>query len=379
MQISLVSLFNNHSGLTPKILSDIRKECGQVVDSPPENIPTFKELQLKGKLKPGYSYICRINVKDLFSDPDYQRPHEINITRILKSLRSKKGFSYKDSNTIVAFMRPDGTIWVTQGNHRSIMLLIAMHLNPLIVCTLHIHPEDYSIAKCKEIEADNFTTDALDRESLKAHQKFRGAYTGRKQWAMDLYNYLKPYKISIAASNSIIDGPCGTFKAIKSFTSYSCLQESFKLDLTQDKLYVKTALMALSRNLVEVEINGPAFCALVIFLQQFESTLVKYKDYTLDDFLTWIYRENLSDDPRNFGVPTQQSDIAKSGSLKAKSYHYFASRYVMLFNKYAYIRKFKIRSNGTYAIPEGSSEWKVFIGNLDNQAKSNYHLWGNVH
>lgn len=345
------------------------------VDLPPENLPTYEELKRSGKLKPGTAHMCLIKASELYSDTDYNKPNQLNLPKAIASVQKAKGFSYSHSNALVAYMRPDGMIVLTQGNHRTIMALFCCGIDTYVVVNLRIHESGLTIKQCKKIEAIDFNTDALQRESHKTGQKFRGAYMAEADWAIELYMFLREYKVSIANTNTIKIGPCTTFNSVKTFETYSKFQEIRKIDTSLNYSYVRKALEALTKNLVETNIDGSAFCGLVIFLMQFSSTLNSFhsKGYTLDDFIYFIYNEYRTE--RGLGRLLVQKDIAKSGSLNIKTYHYFASRYVTLFNEYTRVRKMKKRQNGVYAISESSKDWINFTSNLDNVARQIYKVW----
>ena len=370
-------VFEKSDYIKEQIILQNGKKLG-AVDSPPLNLPKFEDLKRSGKLKPGTAHMCLIKASQLFSDTDYNKPDQLNLHKAIASVNKAKGFSYSHSNALVAYMRPDGVIVLTQGNHRTIMALYCCGIDTDVVVNLRIHDNTLSIKECKKIEAIDFNTDALQRESHKQGQKFRGAYMAEEVWAINLYDFLKEYKVSVAKTNTIKIGPFPTFTATKTFETYSKLQEIMRIDDSINYSYVRQALDSLTKNLVEPDINGSAFCGLVIFLMNFSSTLNSFhsKGYSLDDFIHYIYNEYRTE--RGLGRLLVQKDIAKSGSLNIKTYHYFASRYVTLFNEYARVRKMKKRQNEVYAISESSKEWINFTAGLDQVARQIYKVWDAV-
>jgi len=375
MELNMVKdVFEKSEYIQEQIKLQNGKRSG-AVDSPPQDLPTFEELKRSGKLKPGTAHMCLIKASMLFSDTDYNKPDQLNLPKAIDSVRKAKGFSYSHSNALVAYMRPDGVIVLTQGNHRTIMALYCCGIDTYVVVNLRIHDSSLSIKQCKKIEAVDFNTDALQRESHKQGQKFRGAYMAEEKWAIELYDFLKDYKVSIAKTNTIKIGPWPTFTSVKTFETYSKLQEIMRIDDSMNNSYVRQALESLTKNLVEPDINGSAFCGLVIFLMNFSSTLNSFhsKGYSLDDFIHYIYNEYRTE--RGLGRLLVQKDIAKSGSLNIKTYHYFASRYVTLFNEYTRVRKMKKRQNGVYAISDSSKEWINFTAGLDQVARQIYKIW----
>ena len=262
------------------------------IDKPPINTISLSELKKTVKLRPGNSYLVKVKVKELFSDSDYNRPDELNIEKIFEALKKSKGFSWRHSNVLVASLRPDGKLVLTQGNHRSLMALIALGLEAEVLVCIHVHQDslEENLREMYRIESDDFNTDALIRETMKSNQKFKGAYVAGEQWAIDIYKFLAEFKISVANTNKISVGPCETFKSKKTFQAYPRFQEAEKIDTTPNKYFLRSALSSLVKSLPENDINGAAFCALVIFLRDFNTRLELFegKGYTLDDFLYFV-------------------------------------------------------------------------------------------
>ena len=350
------------------------------IDKPPINTISLSELKKTVKLRPGNSYLVKVKVKELFSDSDYNRPDELNIEKIFEALKKSKGFSWRHSNVLVASLRPDGKLVLTQGNHRSLMALIALGLEAEVLVCIHVHQDslEENLREMYRIESDDFNTDALIRETMKSNQKFKGAYVAGEQWAIDIYKFLAEFKISVANTNKISVGPCETFKSKKTFQAYPRFQEAEKIDTTPNKYFLRSALSSLVKSLPENDINGAAFCALVIFLRDFNTRLELFegKGYTLDDFLYFVYNENKTGD--GYGPVMKQKDISNKGSLKIGTYEFFASRFVILFNRYAKVRKMKLRTNETNAIPNTCKEWINFIGREDEYAQSVFKVSGHI-
>ena len=379
----LYNLANDVYKVNPVVQKNLQTLNGfryGAVDKPASNLVTFEELVKNKKLKPGTSHIALVKVKDLYSDSDYNRPDELNIQKIFGALERAKGFGYRHSNVLVSSLRSDGKLVLTQGNHRTLMALIAMGPEALVVVYIHVH-ENYDEVNSRKmylIESDDFTTDALIRESMKGNQKFKGAYMSEESWALGIYSFLAEYKIGVAKTNTISVGPLPTFKAKKTFESYARFQESFNYDTTPNNKYIRQALSLLVKNLVETDINGATFLALVIFLRDFESRLQKFesKGLSLDSFIHYVYNEVKTD--TGFGPLLKQKDISNKGTLKIGTYEFFASRYVMLFNTFALQRKVKLKTTEKYAIPPTCTEWVTFVSGADEAAQSLYKHTGIV-
>lgn len=368
-------IFKKRFEYNPKTIKRIHEEIEGFVDFPPENIPTWDELLKSGNLTPGRSYLCLVKASDLYSDDEYNRVSEINHQAVINYVKKKKGFSYNSANTLFAYYRK-GKIVLTQGNHRTLMaLLAAIKTNPYLVVNVYIHYETLDLRELERIESVNFTDDSLARTGMSATSKFKGAYMAQEKWAIDIYSFLKEYKISVGGTNACKNGPLAPFIAEKSLESFPKFQEAYDCDTSLNHRYLRMSLQSLVKNIKEPEINAVLLNSLVIFLKHFESKLIKVPDYTLDDFLNFVFNVFKVNGVGNF---LKQKDIVKAGSAKFRPYHYYASKLVILFNIYAESKKVKVRKNSTYAISSDCKEWQNFVLSVDEDLLPIYKVYGAI-
>ena len=108
-----------------------------------------------------------------------------------------------------------------------------------------------------ELEAKDHHVDAAKRNPQNTEHKFRSAYRSNEEWAVWLYNYLKPFDISIA----------GTLEdAYFSLPSHSYMSTAIKL---AGEGTVSTYLGYFTKNKCEKEILGSAVIAGSLFLNSF--------------------------------------------------------------------------------------------------------------
>lgn len=364
---SIVDTTTNHKSLNPKRLNQIRGTISNPIDTPPTGIPTFSTQEDFSRLEKGNSYLCLIPVKLLYSDDSYNRIDDLNVTKAIQSLEKANGFSYNHANSLVGFLRPDGVIVLTQGNHRACMKFLTAGQDGLVLVSLRVHSET-DIIKCQQIEAEDFNTDGTCRYNMTQYHRFKGGYGAGKKEYIDLYNLVKQYGISIAGTNK------GDYIATKSFESYTYLQKALKLDKSDDKRYVHACLSIIPKYLQEHDIKGYVFIGMVLFLQGFNRRLELIKKvnkliYSHDDFVKYIFTERRKNNGK--GKLTTQDDITgSSGDIKNEIY--FGTRFVALFNEYALDRELTIKCKdlqGDLAIPERSKDWREFTENLSSTIK----------
>lgn len=364
---SIVETTLCHKSLTSKRLNQIRGTMADPIDTAPTGIPTFNTQEDFGRLVKGNSYMCMIPVKLLYSDDSYNRIDELNVGKAIQSLEKSNGFSYNHANSLVGFLRPDGTVVLTQGNHRACMKFLTAGEDGLVLVSLRVHSE-LDISKCQQIEAEDFNTDGTCRYNMTQYHRFKGGFGAGQKEYVDLYNLVKEYGISIAGTNK------GDYVSTKTFESYTYLQKSLKLDKSDDKRYVRECLAIIPKHLQEHDIKGYMFVGMVLFLQGFNRRLELIKkanrlNYSFDDFVKYIFTERRKNNGK--GKLTTQDDITgSSGDIKNEIY--FGTRFVALFNEYALDRDLTIKSKelqGDLAIPERSKDWREFTENLSSTIK----------
>ena len=367
MILSIVDTTLNNKSLTQKRLNQIRGNMSKPIDTPPAGTPTFDELFNNNLLQTGYSYFCLVPVKYLYSDQTYNRIDQLNVSKAIQSLEKSNGFSYSHANSLVGFLRPDGKIVLTQGNHRACMKFLTEGPDGMVVVSLRVH-ENVDIDTCRRIEAEDFNTDGTCRYNMTQYHRFKGGFHAGQKEYVDLYNLVKEYGISIAGTN------LNDYTATKTFESYTYLTKALSKDKSEDKIYVRKALEVLPKYLKEPDIKGYMFIGLVLFLQQFDERLKKIENInkskcSIDDFIKFIFTERREFNGK--GKLTTQDDITgSSGDIKNEIY--FATRFVVLFNEYALDRDLIIKGNGLQgelAIPARCVEWTNFTKDLSDPIK----------
>lgn len=356
--VNVTHIAENHDALSPKKLEYYRSNYGASLDLLPD-LPLYSDLVKSGTMEKGHSYVVLVPVKYLTSDNQYNRVSELNMTKLMTSIKKANGFSYAHCTTLYAFLRWDGTLVLTQGNHRTIMAWLTQGPDTLVPVNIRVHDiDDHN--EVIRIEAENFNTDNNERWNMTQGHRFKGGYIAGDKRYVDLYNFVKPLGISIANTN------LGDYTSLKTFESFASLEEALKIDETPNKILIRETLRSLVKHLVEKDINGLAFIGLINFRKRFEYRLDKIAamnplQYSFDDFIYYIYRER-----RHFngkGKLITQSDITLStAATKSRPFH--ASRYVPLFNEYCLDRGLEVNKmglKGNCAIPDTCDEWKTLL------------------
>jgi len=359
---NIVKVVNSHPNLTPKKLNYYRSTLSTPLDSCP-SLPKYEDLLTAKAFKPGQSYVVLIKVKFLFADDKYNRIRELNLMKAMKHLDACNGFSYSYANTLVAFLRPNGKLVLTQGNHRAAKLYLTQGGDAYAVVSLHIH-KNSDINTCEQVEALNFTTDNTKRWNMVQEHKFKGGYVSGEKEYVDLYNFVKPFGVSIANTNE------GDYIATHTFESYGNLSESLGFDDTTNKDYVKIALQSLVNHLTEKDIKGFLFVGLVMFQKVFGERMRKIqkvnKKISFDDFIKYVFTERRLFNG-NGPLTTQQDIVEDSGGIKIREF--FASRFVVLFNEYCWNRGVTLNGTGlrgNVAIPESCAEWNNLVDGVSS-------------
>ena len=358
----IIDIVDKNPKLTPKKLSYYRSTLSVPLDTYSQNLPTYDELKASNVLVPGAKFVCLIQVKYLYGDDFYNRTDEFNLEKAMKNLEKHNGFCYGKANGMKAYLRPDGTLVLTQGNHRTAQRYLTLGKDAYVEVSLEVHSET-DIDKIKQIESDNYNSDNIDRWNMVAEHKFKGAYGAKDPDAVALYEFVKPFGISIANTNR------NDYVATHTFESYGNLIEALGLDDTPNKEYVKISLHSLKEHLTETDIKGFLFVGLVLFQKVFGERFYKIQKNnklicSFDDFIKYVFTER-----RKFNgkgpLTTQQDIVEDSGGIKIREF--YASRFVVLFNEYCFARDINFRVGGLKgdcAIPESCDEWRKLTESL---------------
>lgn len=366
MLYNIIDTVKSHPKFNDKKLKSIKTKYSKVVDSMPAGLPSFDTLFNTNMLEPGKSYICTIPVKYLYSDNMYNRIADLNLPRAITSIERAEGFSYNHAATLVAFLRPDGKIVLTQGNHRSAMAFLTQGEDAEVIVSLRVHSSK-NLDECIVIEAGDFITDCSERWNITQNHRFKGGYYAGIKRYVDLHNLGKECKVAIGG---VSDG----FVPKKNFKSYTYFEKALEIDNTPDKKYALECLTVLSNNLREKEIKGFCYVGLVYFRIYFDNRLKLIEKanpvtYSFDDFVHYVFNEKRVNGG-NGDLVNQHFITKESGTEKCEAY--YASKFVKYFNEYAGKRNLKIKGyklQGKYAIPDSCEEWQKYYMAVEESAR----------
>jgi hypothetical protein len=348
----ITTVVDNHKATKSKKYDHVISKTKILDDCPP--LPTFKSLKDDDKILPGSSHICLVEVDELWADACYNRIKELNLPKVFDNLEKLGGFSYLTAGILQAFVRPNGRVVLTQGNHRASKVYLTGGKNSYVPILLKVH-ETSDVDQCILDEAKNFNSDGTARWNLQLPDKFKGGYYADVKDYVDLYNFVKQYKISIAATNE------GDYIATHKFESYTELMKAMASD-GEPFPNVRDSLSALTRYLPkDTDISGYVTNGLVCFKQIFGKRIQIIFDAnphtSFDDFIKFVFTERKTFNGAG-DLTTQEDIIEGSGVIKVKQY--FASKFVVLFNEYCLTRKCRVdvkSLKGKIAIPESCDEW----------------------
>lgn len=368
MLYNIIDTVKSHPKYIDKKIKSINTKYSKVVDSMPFGVQDFDDLFNKNMLKSGQSYICKIPVKYLYSDNIYNRIDDLNLPRVFTSIEKAHGFSYNHAATLVAFLRPDGKIVLTQGNHRSAMAFLTQGEDAEVIVSLRVHTSK-DIDECILIEAGDFITDCSERWNITQNHRFKAGYYAEIKRYVDLHELGRQCKVAIGG---VADG----FVPLKSFKSYTYFEKGLSLDKTHDKRYALECLSVLAKNTHEKDIKGFCYGGLVHFRIQFKDRLELIQKsnpliYSFDDFAYYTFNEKRLNGGEG-DLISQEFITRESGSIKCEAF--YASKFVKYFNQYASKRDLKIKGfklQGKYAIPESCDDWQKYQMTVTETARKN--------
>ena len=322
----------------------------------------------------GKSIICAARLSDQYGSPKYNRTEEIDLNKCEQNLGEKSGYSYQSANVGSGWVRPYGKeIANTQSGHRCTMRY-AVELDPdaRTVLNLSFHNPDHSYDEMIQIESDDHHTDCADRKNQTGLDKFKSAYYGGRDWAVQLYVYCKPFNISIAGT---LEG------AYFSLPSHSYLSTALSV---AGKGNVDTYLTSFTKYKCEKTIQASCVVAGSLFLKQFAPQITKVnQDNNVDSFdlmMKWWFKDygplyaELDPDKRC----CTQLDLIQGGGLY-KGNEPTIARFVYLYNDFVRLRArtdgWKISGRNSTAIPFQGSEkdkesgWNNFLSKANHLIK----------
>ncbi len=337
----------------------------QTIGSLPD-VPKLEDLVKEYLTNPNFdwrkTYICSVRGKDQYGSPIYNRTKDIDLNKCEQHANEKGGYSYEAANTGSGFVRPNGYFVNTQSGHRTTLLFaVTLDGEERSLQNVKFHDPNATDEEIIRREADDHHTDCADRKPQTGDDKFRSAYYAPRDWAVWLFNFLKPFDISIAGT---LEG------AYFSLPSHSYMNTA--INLTGEGT-VSTYLKAFTEHKCERVILGNAVVAGSLFLQGFSEYIAKVdSDNGIDSFnrMMKFYFTEYGEIVRRFdpdGKDLSQSQLVAGNGLY-KGNEPAVARFVFLYNEYCRLKRLKISGRQRTAIPfEGADGkgWNNFISNAN--------------
>ena len=337
----------------------------QTIGSLPD-VPKLEDLVKEYLTNPNFdwrkTYICSVRGKDQYGSPIYNRTKDIDLNKCEQHANEKGGYSYEAANTGSGFVRPNGYFVNTQSGHRTTLLFaVTLDGEERSLQNVKFHDPNATDEEIIRREADDHHTDCADRKPQTGDDKFRSAYYAPRDWAVWLFNFLKPFDISIAGT---LEG------AYFSLPSHSYMNTA--INLTGEGT-VSTYLKAFTEHKCERVILGNAVVAGCLFLQGFSEYIAKVdSDNNIDSFnrMMKFYFTEYGEKVRRFdpdGKDLSQSQLVAGNGLY-KGNEPAVARFVFLYNEYCRLKRLKISGRQRTAIPfEGADGkgWNNFISNAN--------------
>ena len=363
-RMKLVSIIDSYDSRVDDKRRD-RLSRLQTIGSLPD-VPKLEDLVKEYLTNPNFdwrkTYICSVRGKDQYGSPIYNRTKDIDLNKCEQHANEKGGYSYEAANTGSGFVRPNGYFVNTQSGHRTTLLFaVTLDGEERSLQNVKFHDPNATDEEIIRREADDHHTDCADRKPQTGDDKFRSAYYAPRDWAVWLFNFLKPFDISIAGT---LEG------AYFSLPSHSYMNTA--INLTGEGT-VSTYLKAFTEHKCERVILGNAVVAGSLFLQGFSEYIAKVdSDNNIDSFnrMMKFYFTEYGEKVRRFdpdGKDLSQSQLVAGNGLY-KGNEPAVARFVFLYNEYCRLKRLKISGRQRTAIPfEGADGkgWNNFISNAN--------------
>jgi hypothetical protein len=353
---NLVSLYQSKVDEdTKKSLMDMK-----ILDDSPKGLYHYAHAMQNLQPQKGETIHAMVEVGDVFGDPTYNRVNRIHYGNIAANLKKRGGFSYKSAGTISLFLRPDGTLVATKGNHRvTKMYAVTGDRKALVPAEITIHPSE-DVSEIIRLEAEDHNVDCNYRTSQATDDRFKAAFHAGEKWAVDLYNYLSDFSVGIAGTNE---------EAKYEATSYRQITKSMTISESACSCYIN----AFTLMNCESELGGIAAYAGTCFLANFTES-IKYVDQNnnVDSFagmMDYIYN-NRNNSSLGFLENVTQTGLTK-GNGKFKGEEVNVARLISLYNEYCQkVLRAKIPTLNNTAIGYSSNEYLDFIKKADETVRS---------
>ena len=330
-----------------------------VIDSIVSNLPFMEDI-LKSRKGDSYtddeSIIVAARIGDLLSDPTYNRILELSYGNCERDIKNLKGFSHKAAGVLFAFVRPDGTVVLTQGNNRTTMLwMVTQDPNARIAVNLNFHSRSLSFDDMLQAESNNHRSDCANRTPQTLLDKFKSAVHSSQDWAIKMFNLLKAYDIGVADTL-----PNARFSC-KSYNSISKAEAESSPDAVKEVLKNFTDLYVGIEN-PNIEISGNFIRAASIFITVFSKHIkeidTRNKCESFSEMLKWYFRdmEPTLRDVKRKGIKiairqnlTQDDICINSGLFKGNQVA--VCRFISIYNEFIDSQEWEFSKSQNTAIP----------------------------
>ena len=354
---------------TLKILSGFK-----VIDSIVSGLPNMEDI-LESRKGDSYvddeSIIVSARIKDLLSDPTYNRILELSYGNCERDLKNLKGFSHKAAGVLFAFVRPDDySVVLTQGNNRTTMLwMVTQDPEARIAVNLNFHSRSKSLSDQLQAESNNHRADCANRTTQTQLDKFRSAVHSAQDWAVKMFNLLKEYDIGVAGTLPNARFTC------KSYGYIAKAEAESSPDAVRTVLKEFTSLYD-DQETPNVEILGNFVRAASVFITVFSSHIEAVNEKNNCDSFSGMLKYFFKDmEPqirmaRKNGIPIalrlnlRQDDMCIS-TRYFKGCELAVCRFVSIYNEYCDSQEFKFDDRNKTAIPTEGVTVASYMSKLD--------------
>ena len=336
------------------------------IDSPVKGLLTLDEYLEKYNPQPGQSIAVLVEVNRCYSDSKYNRTEKLHYGNVKKNLKKRSGFSHKAAGILSGFLRKiwkgdhwDYVVVVTKGNHRvTKRYAVCRDGKVYVAIELTIHSTD-DLEEIIRIESLDHTIDAQDRTSQSQEHKFTSSYFAKETDAVNLYDYLDPFSIGIAETNSL-----AKFKT----TSHNYIAKAKAYDDTACTKY----LTSFTQNNCEAVVGGNATFAGTVFLKTFKTAIDKIDQLnncdSFNGMMNYVFKDRSNKSMGFLDDITQASITAGNGKFKGEEVN--VSRFISLYNEYCEkVMKAILPETHNHAIGYSSDAYLSYMKSADTDIR----------
>jgi len=173
-------------------------------------IPVFTDI--KSRLSKRRSTPCLISLWNAYGDASYNRSEEINWSQIDENLTYSEGFDISAAAYIeVLYDEDNDRFIVTKGQHRIIMLWLALGDDALIAANVKLLDDEYTEEEHITSESKDHFVDAQKVARQKAHQKGLSAYVSGDEDDIKYTDFILSHGIGVKGKMHLFP-QCAHFK-----------------------------------------------------------------------------------------------------------------------------------------------------------------------